>query len=80
MDLWCGDLAAEWIRTVPDDRPFYLQVNFPGPHSPYDATSEFRALYDAAAPGFPTAILGPPEAPIRRWSSSCTAIGRSCTG
>lgn len=63
VDLWCGDLAAEWIRTYDDPRPFYLQVNFPGPHSPYDATTEFRAMYDASQPGFPTAILGAPADP-----------------
>ncbi|MEQ1505486.1 MAG: sulfatase-like hydrolase/transferase [Myxococcota bacterium] len=64
VDLWCGDLAAAWIRAYDDPRPFYLQVNFPGPHSPYDATTEFRSLYDAAAAGFPTSILGPPVEPV----------------
>jgi arylsulfatase len=64
VDLWCGDLAADWIRGYADERPFYLQVNFPGPHSPYDAPTEFRELYDATAPGFPTAILGPPALPV----------------
>jgi choline-sulfatase len=64
VDLWTGDQAAQWIRDYADPRPFYLQVNFPGPHSPYDATTEFRDLYDRDAPGFPTAILGPPADPV----------------
>ncbi|MEZ4240688.1 MAG: sulfatase-like hydrolase/transferase [Myxococcota bacterium] len=66
VDLWCGDLAAAWIRDQAagdDDRPFYLQVNFPGPHPPYDATREFRDRYDPTDPAFPTAILGPPGTP-----------------
>ncbi|MBX2796652.1 MAG: sulfatase-like hydrolase/transferase [Myxococcales bacterium] len=61
LDVFCGRRAADWIRTRAGshpDTPFYLQVNLPGPHSPFDATSEFRELYDEAQITLP--ILGEP--------------------
>jgi choline-sulfatase len=46
LDTYTGQVAADWLRDRTDQRPFYLQVNFPGPHKPFDATAEFRDLYD----------------------------------
>jgi choline-sulfatase len=58
QDIYTGTVAADWIRNYQDPRPFYLQVNFPGPHKPFDSTTEFRALFDQVA--LPAPILVPP--------------------
>jgi arylsulfatase len=56
LDSFCARVAADRIRALPDDRPAYLQVCFPGPHPPFDATSEFLAALDPADPGLPRPI------------------------
>jgi arylsulfatase len=63
MDQYCARRAVDWIQTAPTDQPFYLQVNFPGPHKPFNATTEFRALYEKLGVEFPPAILELPAAP-----------------
>ena len=60
LDVYCGREAAAWIRDRADQGPFYLQVNLPGPHSPFDATSEYRDRYNVDALELP--ILGTPNA------------------
>lgn len=64
VDLWLGTVAADWIRAWDGDQPFYLQINFPGPHSPYDSTTGYRARYDLDDPAFLPAILGAPQDPV----------------
>jgi len=62
LDVFCGQTAAQWIDEVPQDRPFFLQVSFPGPHNPFDATTEWRQDYDPDDPSIPTgAGTQPPE-------------------
>jgi len=63
VDVWCAQIAADWLRAYDTDQPFYLQVNLPGPHSPFDSTTEFRALYDVTDPRLGTAILEVPANP-----------------
>jgi arylsulfatase len=38
-DDWVSRSAIEMIRSFPSDRPWFAQVNFPGPHDPFDAPS-----------------------------------------
>ena len=45
LDVFISRLAQEWIKDC-DDEPFYLQVNFGGPHDPWDAPPEYRSLYN----------------------------------
>jgi len=45
LDTFTGNQAADWIRGYQDAKPFYLQVNCPGPHDPFDSTAEFREMY-----------------------------------
>jgi len=45
IDNFVGVKAVEWIKNYNDDRPFYLQVCFPGPHPPFNSAPEYRALY-----------------------------------
>ncbi len=63
QDVFTGTVAADWIRNYNDPRPFYLQLNFPGPHKPFDSTSEFRALFDPTLVNLPPAILQTPVDP-----------------
>jgi arylsulfatase len=68
-DTYVGDAAAEWINNYTGPQPFYLQVNFPGPHYPEDSTTDFRdqfkisdvelGIYDQP---------GSPVAPLVDWS------------
>ncbi len=45
FDNFTGDLALDWLETRDDDRPFFLEIGFPGPHPPYDPTEQALAPY-----------------------------------
>ena len=62
IDIYCPSQAARWIRDQPESRPFYLQVCFTGPHTPFDAPSDFRALYKPE--DVPLPILAAPADPV----------------
>lgn len=50
-DAYIGRRAAEWIRNVPDDFPWYYFVSFVGPHDPFDPPTEYADRYrDANVP------------------------------
>jgi arylsulfatase A-like enzyme len=40
-----GDAAIEFIKSVPQDEPFFLYVPFTAPHSPFQAKPEDEAKY-----------------------------------
>ncbi len=61
LDSFCARTAADAIGAHRGDAPLYLQVNFPGPHKPFDPTSEF--LPDPDDPAMPLPIPGPPAPP-----------------
>ncbi len=63
LDQYTARRAVTWLQEYTSDQPFYLQLNFPGPHKPFNATSEFRALYDLTKTPFPGAILEIPKDP-----------------
>jgi arylsulfatase A-like enzyme len=48
VDHFCGQEAARWIAEYQGEEPFAMMVGFPGPHSPYDPTPEYAALFDPA--------------------------------
>ncbi len=62
IDVYTARKAAEWIEGYQDDRPFYLQVCFPGPHDPFDSPAEYRAMYNPD--NVPPGIMDVPEPPI----------------
>ncbi|MBN2325991.1 MAG: sulfatase-like hydrolase/transferase [Candidatus Omnitrophica bacterium] len=45
-DNWIGQNGLDLIRGVPRGEPWFLQVNFTGPHDPWDVTRRMHALYD----------------------------------
>jgi len=44
-DTWVGTNGVKMLRRFPVGKPWFLQVNFPGPHDPWDVTSEMRARW-----------------------------------
>ena len=55
-DDFCGRSGLTVLERLPDDSPWFLWVNFPGPHEPFDPPAELRDRY--AGVDFP-----PPAAP-----------------
>jgi arylsulfatase len=45
LDAYTGRRTVEWINNYSDEKPFYLQVLFPGPHDPFDSPASYRAMY-----------------------------------
>ena len=41
-DLWLTGVALEELDCMPQDRPWLLWVNFPGPHEPFDVPASWR--------------------------------------
>ena len=62
LDSYTGRTAVEWIHHYRDDKPFYLQVLFPGPHDPFDSPAEYRAMYNPA--DMPPGMMEKPVQPI----------------
>jgi arylsulfatase A-like enzyme len=44
-DNWVAAHALRLISGAPGNRPWFLQVNFLGPHDPWDITAEMAGLY-----------------------------------
>jgi len=62
LESYTGREAVKWIQNYDDDKPFYYQICFPGPHDPYDAPAEYRARYKLE--DMPLGIVDPPKAPM----------------
>ncbi len=45
-DDFCGRMALDLLEEAPHDGPWFLWVNFPGPHDPHDAPRELQARFD----------------------------------
>jgi arylsulfatase A-like enzyme len=50
-DNWVGQNALNIIENYPKNQPWFLQVNFPGPHNPTDITPAMKTWYEGV--GFP---------------------------
>jgi arylsulfatase A-like enzyme len=55
-DNWIGERAVELLRDAPADRPWFLQVNFAGPHAPWDVTDEMHGWYRDPDVAFPAPV------------------------
>lgn len=62
LDSFTGRKTVEWIQNYKDEKPFYLQVLFPGPHDPFDSSAEYRDMYKPE--DMPVGILEWPQRPI----------------
>ncbi|MFW9873423.1 MAG: sulfatase [Candidatus Thorarchaeota archaeon] len=61
LDSYTGQRAVEWINNYNGEKPFYLQICFPGPHDPFDSTQEYRDKFKAEE--MPVGILEKPKKP-----------------
>lgn len=41
-DNWVAEVGLDLIRESPKDKPWFLQINFPGPHPPMDITKRME--------------------------------------
>ena len=68
-DVFVGDFAARWLDHMPRlDRPLFMEVGFPGPHPPFDPTSEYAEEYlekDLPLPEVSEADLAGQPAPLK---------------
>ena len=79
-DSFVGRNSVEWLQAYDREEPFYLQVQFTGPHDPYDGPQPYRDRYDVASidPGItelPESALFPGRSPLER----CPSVARSTT-
>lgn len=54
-DNWVGENGLALLRRAPKGRPWYLQVNFTGPHSPMDITARMEQRWRGVT-GFPPPV------------------------
>ncbi len=45
-DEFCGRSTLKLLADFPRDQPWFCQVNFPGPHEPFDPPGDVLTLYD----------------------------------
>ncbi len=44
-DNWLAGNGIELLRQIPQDQPWFMQVNFTGPHEPFDITKRMYSWY-----------------------------------
>ncbi len=79
-DNWLADNGLKLLREAPADRPWFLQVNFTGPHDPWDITRNMADWYaDVDFPQPVASTLLTPEAHLgirRNYAAMCENIDR----
>ncbi len=63
-DAVTGRHALKLLNRTPENKPWCLWVNFPGPHDPYDPPAELLSRYDGIA--FPGAVAPTDDPPAYR--------------
>lgn len=53
-DNWVGQNALMMLKKFPKDQPWFLQVNFPGPHEPWDVTERMKKSVEGRQYPLPT--------------------------
>ncbi|MDH3706902.1 MAG: sulfatase-like hydrolase/transferase [Acidimicrobiia bacterium] len=74
---WVTDEAIAWLQGRDDDRPFFLQVSYPHPHTPYNPPATYADRYDPADVVLPDPEIGlAAMAPqLRTWLTTHAAPG-----
>lgn len=60
-DNWIGRNALNLLRRAPAGKPWFLQVNFTGPHNPWDVTADMASWYRGAEFPPPVGANGVPR-------------------
>jgi arylsulfatase A-like enzyme len=55
-DNYVGQNTADLLRAAPEDQPWFVQVNFAGPHNPWDVTEEMYGWYRDPDVTFPDPV------------------------
>lgn len=45
-DNWIASNGIEMLKSFPENKPWFLQVNYSGPHDPWDITKEMKDRWD----------------------------------
>ena len=81
-DNWIASNGLELIRRAPSGKPWFLQVNFTGPHPPWDITESMTKLYadvEFPQPNKGTGLTPERHNEIRRnYAAMITNIDRLC--
>lgn len=64
MTTWTGDQAVRFLRQEREDRPFFLNVSFFGPHHPYATCEPWDSLVDPDEIDLPEDFPGLPDGPV----------------
>lgn len=77
-DSFIGRKAVEWIERYDDSKPFYLQIQFTGPHDPYDGPTPYRDMYaiDELDPG-ELELEEPPSRGLERFRNRSPSVVRA---
>ena len=50
-DNWIGEKSKALLADMPKDQPWFMQINFSGPHDPWDVTRNMKeAMKDRRFP------------------------------
>jgi len=52
-DAWISRQGAEWLGGYNEDKPFFLWLNWVGPHPPFAAPGKYARMYDPANMALP---------------------------
>ncbi len=65
-DNWIADNGKSFLRGFEANKPWYLTVNFTGPHDPYDVTAEMAEAWSNAEFPDPIQASGPTTEDVKR--------------
>jgi len=77
IDSFVGRNTVDWLERYDGSRPFYLQVQFTGPHDPYDGPQSYREQYDWASLDPGISQIPTRAAPGMHPMERCPSIARS---
>ena len=66
-DNWIGARSKDMLEAIPHDRPWFMQVNFSGPHDPWDITKRMKdAMTTRTFPEAAECTLGEQNQEVRK--------------